>query len=108
MVKVTAIEPFNMRKIGEEFELPEREAEQAEKKGLVKIMAPLKNKMAAPLENKGNPSQAAGQEQPSSASPAAQASEKTTAKPSEGGESRTFSEEEIARPKRGRPRKTAK
>jgi hypothetical protein len=78
-VTVIAVEPCNTHRPGDEFDVSEREAEQLMAKGLVKMKAPHSNKMAAPLDNKANPTQAAGGARRSSASRAAQASLLTTA-----------------------------
>lgn len=81
-VIVTAIQPFNSHKPGDVFELSEREAAQAEAKGLVKMQVPVSNKMKVEPENKANPSPAGGEGVRSSASPAARVSQQTTARPS--------------------------
>ena len=86
MEKMIAIEPINGHSPGEPFDATAREAEQLEGKGLAKrAPAPL-NKVAPKGEDKNNPSEAGGEAQPSSASPPAQASRGTTAKPSVAGE----------------------
>lgn len=95
MVRVIAVEPFNEKRPGDEFELSDREFAQAKEKRLVKLAAPAKNKMAPRLDNKANPTQAVGEEVPSSASPAGQASPQTIATPSATGR------------RRGRPPKNA-
>lgn len=90
-VEVVAIEPFNSKRPGEKFELTEREAQQAIDKGLVKMLGPHCNKMRAEPANKGGaqvPPKAAGGATQSSASRAAPASRKTTAKPSGAGASK--------------------
>lgn len=79
-VTVTAISPFNSFKPGDVFELTEREADQAERKGLVKMQGPVSNKMKIQSENKANPSPADGAVAPSSVSPAARVSPRTTAR----------------------------
>jgi len=86
MVKMIAIEPCNQHRPGDEFEATEREADQLEARGLAKMATIPQNKMAQPSENKGNPSQAAGGATRSSASRAAKASPRTTAKKSDDGE----------------------
>lgn len=79
LVKLMAIEPVNSHRPGDTFEAPEREANQLIQKGLAKMDAPVRNKMAQAPANKANPSPAAGRVQRSSASPVARASAKTTA-----------------------------
>lgn len=86
MVRVKAIEPCDMHKPGAVFEVTERVARELVEKRLVKMLAPVQNKMAQPAKNKANPSPAAGRVQPSSASPVAHRSRRTTAKPSDAGE----------------------
>ena len=81
-VEMVAVEPVNRYKPGDRFHVTEREAEQLEGKGLAKMIAPPKNKMAAEPENKANPSPAAGEASPSSASRAARVSPKPTARKS--------------------------
>ncbi|UHQ21897.1 hypothetical protein LVB77_14605 [Lysobacter sp. 5GHs7-4] len=78
-VRVTAIEPFNSYKPGESFELPEREAEQALAKGLVRVGGVATSKAAKVSAEGVNPSLAAGGGRRSSASPAARASARKTA-----------------------------
>jgi hypothetical protein len=77
-VKVVAIEPVNGQTPGSRFEVSEREARQLIDKKLVKMDAPVSNKMKPQAENKANPSPAAGKAQTSSALPAARASAKKT------------------------------
>lgn len=74
MVKMVAIEPCDSYHPGDEFEVPERQANQYETKGLAKRAAGHANKMATPVENKASPSPAAGRAAQPSASPAAPAS----------------------------------
>jgi hypothetical protein len=91
-MKVTcvAIEPFDGHHPGDTVELPERQAQQLEAKGLVKMgLGPRANKMhPGPQENKANPPAAAGQVAPSSALPVAQVSQQTTQQPSHSGRRR--------------------
>lgn len=81
-MRVIALDTHDNYQEGDEYEVSDRVAEQLIRKGLVKAGAVPKNKMAPPSENKADPSEAAGGEQSSSASRAAQASAPTTAKPS--------------------------
>lgn len=85
-VNVVAIEPVNGHGPGARFEVSEREARQLEAKRLVKMDAPVSNKMKPQAENKANPSPAAGKAQTSSALPAARASARKTATKSVAGE----------------------
>lgn len=84
-VKVVAIEPVNAHRVGDEFEVSEREARQLEEKGLVKMLGDVQNKMAPAPVNKANPSKAAGEATKSSVSPAARVSVSKTARKSVGG-----------------------
>jgi uncharacterized membrane protein len=84
-VFVRAIEPCDGHKPGDRFEVPERQARELVQLGLVKMMAPLQNKMAPAPANKANPSPAAGRVRRSSASPAARVSPPKTAQPSDAG-----------------------
>lgn len=84
-VTVTAIEPCDSYRPGDQWEVSESRAAELEAKGLVKVARPVSNKMRQPLANKRNPSKVAGETQPSSASQAAQASPQTTANESENG-----------------------
>jgi hypothetical protein len=85
-VKLTAIEPFTLNKSwrpGDVLTVPDdlsqTEADQLTRKGLAKMSATPRNKMAPAAENKADPTAAAGEARPSSASRAAQASPRTTA-----------------------------
>ncbi len=84
-VTVIAVEPFDGNQPGARVDVSERQAAQLIGKGLAKMQAPHSNKMKLAPENKANPSQAAGEAQPSSALRAARVSPKTTATPSADG-----------------------
>lgn len=85
LVRVTAIEPCNSYRPGESFQCSEREAKELEALGLVKLALAPRNKMMPEPVNKANPSLAAGVVAMLSASPAAPASRKTTARLSKNG-----------------------
>lgn len=89
MVKVIATEPVNAFRIGDEFEVSEREAKQLVDKGMVKMLGDVQNKMQAAPANKAVPSKAAGGETQSSSSRAARASVSKTAKKSAAGAKKT-------------------
>ena len=55
-VEVVCIEPCNEHRPGARFECSASEARELEEKGLVKMRAPVSNKMKLPPENKRNPS----------------------------------------------------
>lgn len=84
-MRVIALDNFDNRREGEEFDCPDRQAEQLRKKGLVKIGPKPKNKMAPEPDNKSNPTVTAGKAKQSSASPAVRVSGKKTAQPYQGG-----------------------
>lgn len=74
---------------GRAYDLPEAEAARLLKLGLVRVASPdeYETKVVAQTPVAPTvPSQAAGEAQPSSASPAAQVSAQTIARPSEGGD----------------------
>lgn len=77
-IRLIAIEPHDGRQPGDTYSATERTARALLARRLVKMAAPVQNKMAPAHANKGNPSPAAGAEQPLSASPVAQASPETT------------------------------
>lgn len=85
LVKVQALDAFDGHQPGDFVEVPERQAQQLIQRGLAKMAGPVRNKMAQPVANKANPSQGAGKDQQSSASPVARASRKTTARRSASG-----------------------
>lgn len=87
-VKVTALEPFNNFRPGDRFWLSEREAEQAQSKGLVTLVggATADEPEPAATGTATRPPRAAGRARQSSASPAARASRQRTAKQSGDGE----------------------
>lgn len=97
-MRVIALDTHDNYVEGDEYEVADRVAEQLIRKGLVKAGKVPQNKMAAKSENKADPSEAAGEEQSSSASRAAPASAKPTAISSAAGGSVTpdprFSEDE--------------
>lgn len=84
-MRVIALDGFDNRKEGEEFEVSESQGGKLLAKGLVKLGPVPKNKVAEPSEDKANPSAAGGEARPSSASPAARRSPRTTATPSGAG-----------------------
>lgn len=88
LVKIRALDAFDGHQPGDSIEVTERQAAQLIQKGLAKMDGPVRNKMAQAPANKANPSPAAGMEQQSSASQAAQASPKTTANTSATGRGR--------------------
>lgn len=92
-VKCIAIDQFDGLKPGDGREYPEKIAKELEAKGLVKMAGPPKNKMAQEPSNKKNPTQAAGKVKQSSASPAAQVSQKQTARRSVTGDKADQTEE---------------
>jgi hypothetical protein len=84
-MRIIALDNYDNRVEGEEYDAPDHQAQQLIAKGLAKAGKVPQNKMAPESENKANPSQAAGEERPSSASRAAQASAATTAEKYPGG-----------------------
>ena len=82
---IRALDTFDNRTEGEEFECSEHQAKQLIAKGLAKAGRVPQNKMAPPADDKRAPMPAAGEAQKSSASRAARVSRKTTAKPSDAG-----------------------
>jgi len=78
-VKLIAIEPHDGHAPGDLYSTTERTAAKLIARRLAKMAVPIQNKMAAPVANKANPSPAAGEVQPSSALPVAQASHAMTA-----------------------------
>ena len=71
-VKLVTIEPHDGHVPGELYTTTERTAAKLIARRLAKMAVPVQNKMALPHANKANPSLAAGEVQPSSASPVAQ------------------------------------
>lgn len=89
-MKVTPIKSFPHDRRGKmladrAYDLPEDEAARLIRIGLVRIASPDEYDTKVVVQTPVLPSQAAGEAQPSSASPVAQASPQTTARPSEGG-----------------------
>jgi hypothetical protein len=78
LVKVIAVDSFDGLHPGDETDVPERQANQLVARGLAKMAAPPRNKMAAPALNKSNPTPAVGEEIESFASPAGHLSPQTT------------------------------
>jgi hypothetical protein len=70
---------------GRAYDLPEDEAARLIRIGLVRIASPDEYDTKVVVQTPILPSQAVGEAQPSSASPAAQVSAQTIARPSEGG-----------------------
>ena len=90
LVRVMAIEPCNNHRPGDMFECSEREAQELEGLGLVKMNLAPRNKMRQEAENKDNPpAPAAGAVVPWSASPAAQASQPSNVPASKRGARKT-------------------
>lgn len=84
-MRLIALDNFDTRVEGEEFEVSDKQGEQLIRKGLAKVGEVPQNKVAEPSENKADPSEAAGEGQSSSASRAAPASKRATAKKSAAG-----------------------
>lgn len=84
-MRITALDNYDNVQEGTTYDCPDHQAERLIKKGLAKAGPVPLNKMAPQSSNKGNPSPAAGEVQPSSASQAAQASPQTTAQEYPGG-----------------------
>lgn len=84
-MRITALDNYDNVQEGTTYECPDHQAERLIKKGLAKLGPVPLNKMAEPSLNKQNPSPAAGEVRPSSASPAAPASLLATAQPYPGG-----------------------
>jgi hypothetical protein len=81
-MRVIALDGFDNRVEGEEFEVSDKQGEQLLAKGLVKVGPVPQNKKATPSENTADPSEAAGEAPTSSASRAARPSVRKTAAPS--------------------------
>lgn len=78
-MRVIALDNFDNRVEGEEFEVSDKQGEQLLRKGLVKAGRVPQNKRPSPSENTADPSVAAGEAPTSSASRAARPSVRKTA-----------------------------
>jgi hypothetical protein len=84
-MRIVALDTYDNIQEGTAYDCPDHQAHKLIAKGLAKMGPIPQNKMAEPSSNKANPSPAAGEVQPSSASQAARASQQTTAQQYPGG-----------------------
>lgn len=84
-MRIVALDNYDNILEGTAYDCPDHQAQRLIAKGLAKAGPVPQNKMAQPSSNKANPSPAAGEGLPSSASQAAQASPQTTAQEYPGG-----------------------